>query len=265
MRSAKQGYVGDVPSTWRSDAERLAKRTVIRAARAFPWARDVILHEFGNPTLTDLYLTPASWHEHASSVVAELFPRRSAHEFADEFTPVMEMIRGRVDERRAMLRYPDYSAIEEETARLLYSLVRVAQPETVLETGVGNGVSSAIFLAALDANGGGRLHSVDVAGDVGELVGTHPRWHLHLTHRGAPLDAIAEEVGDLDLFFHDSHHSYDTQMGEFIPAWRHLRPGGLLITDDADHSFAFVDFCKREAHQSMVLLDRRKVTGVMRR
>jgi hypothetical protein len=124
---------------------------VIRAARAFPWARDVILHEFGNPTLTDLYLTPASWHEHASSVVAELFPRRSVHEFADEFTPVMEMIRGRVDERRAMLRYPDYSAIEEETARLLYSLVRVAQPETVLETGVGNGVSSAIFLVRIPA------------------------------------------------------------------------------------------------------------------
>ena len=43
----------------------------------------------------------------------------------------------------------------------LYSLIRKRTPETLVETGVFNGVSTLSILLALDRNGTGVLHSVD--------------------------------------------------------------------------------------------------------
>jgi len=45
---------------------------------------------------------------------------------------------------------------------LLYALVRVFQPEVVVETGVGPGGSSAFILNALERNGFGHLYSIDL-------------------------------------------------------------------------------------------------------
>jgi len=47
-------------------------------------------------------------------------------------------------------------------ARLYYLVCRALRPEVVVETGVGYGVSSAFILKALEQNGGGILHSVDL-------------------------------------------------------------------------------------------------------
>lgn len=49
-----------------------------------------------------------------------------------------------------------------QTARRLYALIRVEEPELIVETGVANGFSSTVILAALDENGHGELISVDV-------------------------------------------------------------------------------------------------------
>ena len=45
---------------------------------------------------------------------------------------------------------------------VLYATVRVARPDIVVETGVGSGVSSTFFLSAMEANGVGRLYSIDL-------------------------------------------------------------------------------------------------------
>src|SRR6185503_16129417 len=44
----------------------------------------------------------------------------------------------------------------------LYALVRAAKPRLVVETGVASGLSSAHILRALDRNGIGTLHSIDL-------------------------------------------------------------------------------------------------------
>ena len=56
--------------------------------------------------------------------------------------------------------YGVYDAHRDECVKF-YALVRKLQPDSVVETGVYNGVSTASILAALDRNGHGRLHSID--------------------------------------------------------------------------------------------------------
>jgi hypothetical protein len=53
-----------------------------------------------------------------------------------------------------------WDAHREECERL-YALLRKRQPDTVVETGVYHGVSTASMLIALDANGTGTLYSID--------------------------------------------------------------------------------------------------------
>ena len=49
----------------------------------------------------------------------------------------------------------------------LYALLRSERPDVVVETGVANGFSTAFSLLALQANGIGHLHSIDLPREVG--------------------------------------------------------------------------------------------------
>lgn len=51
----------------------------------------------------------------------------------------------------------DEWAVEEETAVLLYGVVKAAKPELVVECGTGNGYATSYLLGGLTENGKGRL------------------------------------------------------------------------------------------------------------
>jgi predicted O-methyltransferase YrrM len=48
----------------------------------------------------------------------------------------------------------------------------------------------------------------------------------------ALLPKMIDKVGSVDLFYHDSDHTYDHMMFEFREAKRVLKPGGLIVGDD---------------------------------
>ena len=50
------------------------------------------------------------------------------------------------------------------------------------------------------------------------------------------------KVGNVDVFIHDSLHTYDHMMWEFETAYPHLQDGGLLFSDDALWNRSFFDF-----------------------
>jgi hypothetical protein len=112
-------------------------------------------------------------------------------------------------------------------------------------------------------HGAGRLVSIDLpfeAGDAAELrplvegtsidlydaspvpAGRQPgwlvpddlrgRWELRLGDARELLPELLEELGEIDLFFHDSLHTREHMLFEFETAWPHLRAGGLLVADD---------------------------------
>ncbi|MCI4351843.1 MAG: class I SAM-dependent methyltransferase [Thermoplasmata archaeon] len=187
-------------------------------------------------------------------------------QIVDEFSGLRSELRLRYQSIRPA--YPSNWAIEEGTSLLVYAVVRRLKPEKVLETGVANGHSSFFILRALESNGRGRLFSVDIDSAAGSLLSPRERanWRLLILPKSGRKAALREFVQGMrpaDMFLHDSNHTYHWQMFEFELARQHLRSGGYIMTDDAELSFAFIDFAKKYRLSPMFLEDRRKKFGVV--
>jgi predicted O-methyltransferase YrrM len=242
-------------------ARRAGRALAAGLARVAPGFAGLVAHQVGPARLPELRYHAASWHTSAAGAVRAL----TGDELPASVRAEHDAAAAALDERArsVALAYPDYFRAENETGLLLYALVRLRRPRIVVETGVADGRSTALVLAALEHNGDGRLHSIDVARDVGGLVSARDRWELHVTDGGAgALGDIMRAERPVDLFFHDGDHHYAAQTAEYELALSHLRPGGLLVSDDVDASYAFLDFCARHALPATALLDRSKVAGI---
>lgn len=150
---------------------------------------------------------------------------------------------------------------------VLYAVTRALRPARAIETGVANGSSTWYILAAMKANGFGRLDSIDLPpgtdlrreyqraertaiahGQVsGWLVPENLRdsWELHIGDTRTVLPNLLTSMVDLDFFFHDSEHTYEAMTFEFESIWPQLKPGGLLGSDDVGWNRSFFDFVAR--------------------
>jgi hypothetical protein len=154
----------------------------------------------------------------------------------------------------------------------LYAVLREVRPRVAVETGVANGFSTAFSLLALQANGDGHLHSVDLPREVGRDYepgtfhegegragippGSEPgwliprelkeRWTLILGRTQEELPPLLERLGTIDSFMHDSEHSFECMWFEFNVAWPALRTGGLLLSDDVNTTEAFPRFAAEQ-------------------
>lgn len=148
--------------------------------------------------------------------------------------------------------------------RLCFAACRSVQPESVVETGVAHGVTTAYILYALHLNGRGHLHSIDLppltknAADlVGIAVPDHlrERWTLHRGATRQQLPIALAQAGLVDVFVHDSLHTYRTMTWEFNTALRHLNRPGILISDDVEGNRAFEDMVNahKPDHSSVIL------------
>lgn len=165
--------------------------------------------------------------------------------------------------------YSEVWQVDRSVRQFLWGLVRTIRPERVLETGVADGASTRTILDAMETNGRGKLYGVDIASDVGQLArqssGAH-RWELAVLPRrgrGKALRSLLDRVQPLDVFLHDSDHSYPWQRFEYREAWRTLAPGGWLLSDDVNGSYAFMDFSRAVGRPLSILTTPRKLFGVM--
>lgn len=140
---------------------------------------------------------------------------------------------------------------------LQYAIVRAHRPELILETGVANGVSSSYVLEALHRNKRGQLHSIEIGNSPYVPEGRSPgwivpdylqsRWSLHLCDARTCLPGLLDKLGTIDIFIHDSLHTYEHMKFEFKEAYPHLRANGILISDDASWNSAFSEFSRSVA------------------
>lgn len=147
--------------------------------------------------------------------------------------------------------------------RLCFAVCRSVRPEVVVETGVAHGVTTAYILYALHLNGRGHLHSIDLppltknAADlVGIAVPPHlrDRWTLHRGATRQQLPLALSQVGRIDIFVHDSLHTYRTMAWEFNAALQCMNRPGILISDDVEGNRAFEDMVKAQnpTHSSVI-------------
>ena len=59
------------------------------------------------------------------------------------------------------------------------------------------------------------------------------------------LPRLLARLDRVDLFLHDSDHSYEAMLFEFEQAYPKLAPGGLLLSDDTHLHTAWDDFCAK--------------------
>lgn len=137
----------------------------------------------------------------------------------------------------------------------LYLLVRASRPETIVETGVLYGASSAHILQALAENGRGRLYSIDLPSQPGipdqrTLVpaALQERWELLLGDSRQLLPELLDRLETVDIFHHDSLHTYAHMRWEYGIATPSLQPQGVLSSHDVlslpFQANAFADFCR---------------------
>jgi predicted O-methyltransferase YrrM len=158
--------------------------------------------------------------------------------------------------------------MELDHAAVLFAIVRLFKPASMVETGIADGFSSLAILSAMAANGSGRLISVDVRSGTGALVPAELRasWQpviLDPRESIRGLSEILQRERTIDLFLHDSRHTYGHMLREYAAAWPHLRPGGLLMSDDADSTFAFLDFARHVNLPVTAHVGSRKVFGLI--
>ncbi len=139
------------------------------------------------------------------------------------------------------------ASVNDEVGTVLYTICRRLQPENVVETGVASGVSSSYFLCALEENGRGRLHSIDLPTwepDTGWIVPDYlrHRWELIGGRSAEKLGPLLKRLGTVKVFFHDGEHTYENMMWEYRTAWAALEPDGVLLSHNIDFTDAFPDF-----------------------
>lgn len=149
---------------------------------------------------------------------------------------------------------------------LLYLLIRALRPTRLVETGVRPGYSTAWMLAALDANGAGRLTSLGPGATTGRSAGVEnvtvgqfvppalrSRWILELGNNEDRLRTILAGARDLDLFFYDNGPEVLRARFELKSAWAALGRRGVLLAHHADANTAWSDFCEAQGMPAQIL------------
>jgi predicted O-methyltransferase YrrM len=155
-----------------------------------------------------------------------------------------------------------------EDGLFLYYAVRMVKPDSIIQTGVSNGVSSSFMVLALKHNGeGGKLHAIDRpviyepnnpafhekkaypemvphGKNSGWLVpqGLRRYFECQIGDSTVLLPELVKRRGTVDMFYHDSDHSYSHMWFEFETVTPHIRPHGIIVADNTAWSSVTWDF-----------------------
>jgi hypothetical protein len=135
-----------------------------------------------------------------------------------------------------------------------YCMVRLLRPRLVVETGVYDGLGSAVLLRALERNRGegvpGRLIGVDIDRQAGWLIGEQERGDYQLVIEDSTTALPRLLAGqEVDLFIHDSNHTYEHELAEYRVVRPFLAPAGVILSDNAHAVPALADFARAEGRR----------------
>lgn len=187
----------------------------------------------------------------------------------DEFSELKSELAIRYSHSRTQYETHNGTNLDEEASKFIYFWVRLSKPKNVLETGVANGESTYYLLNAITKNGNGVLYSTDISSKVGNLLSETERnnWTLIVLNRGnkkKQFTSVLNDIGNINLFLHDSDHSYGWQRFEYNCVLNHLdRKNSLLVSDDVDYSYAFLEFATEINSKPSFIIGKGKVLGIL--
>ncbi len=137
---------------------------------------------------------------------------------------------------------------------LCYAICRAVKPEIFIETGVAFGVTSSYILKALEVNKKGKLISIDkppAKPRATEFIGAYIpdelrcNWRLYRGASQKLLPQILSEIKEVNIFLHDSRHTYNNMSAEFKLVEPYLTDRSVLIADDINRNIAFEESVSR--------------------
>ena len=151
------------------------------------------------------------------------------------------------------------------------------KPNFFIETGVLHGLTSSFILEVFSkkperkllsidypsyfkqvpANQDGHYDSLPKDKEPGWLIPQNlvKNWEILLGKSSELLPKVLKKSEKIDIFLHDSEHTYDTMFLEFNLVWTRLRKGGLLIADNIIDNTAFFDFCNKVSISPLIYSD----------
>ncbi|HBV16930.1 class I SAM-dependent methyltransferase [Chryseobacterium carnipullorum] len=153
---------------------------------------------------------------------------------------------------------------------LIYYACEFTQAKNVVETGVAYGWSSLASLLSL-VKRNGILYSSDMPylaqdGDqyVGYVVPDNLKrsWKLFRFADKESLPKIFAENSVFDVLHYDSDKSYNGRMWAYEALYKHLKKGGVFISDDIGDNSAYQDFCEKNNIDTTVVEYEGKYIGV---
>ena len=79
------------------------------------------------------------------------------------------------------------------------------------------------------------------------------RWELKIGTSEEILKKILTNFSSIDIFLHDSLHTYKNMYYEFETAWPFIKEGGFLLSDDITANNAFSDFYKAIEKEPIIM------------
>jgi len=185
------------------------------------------------------YETTEASEERVHGLIGCRWPCDERAGFDDVWKAALERLaaRGLSVGRLAFGRWDDGDS---RLCRLAWCLTRHLHPEHVVETGVGRGLTTCVLLEALAHNGAGHLWSIDLPpfrrGDSQETAAAVPtrlyeRWTFLRGSSRRLLPRLVSDLGQIDVFVHDSMHTSRNMRFELEQVWPALGNGVALVDD----------------------------------
>lgn len=143
--------------------------------------------------------------------------------------------------------YPAYSLMSSMSRAVLYSLIRLLRPRVSAEIGTFLAGTTEVMARAILENGHGDLHTTDAYGDERRpdlIIDAWPQELRRFTsfyplHSMAFFAEMVSRQVPLDLILIDGQHDYEFALFDLQMAARLMRPGGIVIMDNAEQSGPF--------------------------
>lgn len=188
-----------------------------------------------------------------ASTLRPLLPIDAANRFAGK-TPIdVEWLRSLINSetyRTLVLpyfyQYPPRSLMDPDERALLYCLIRALKPENVVEIGTYFAGTTEVLARAVWENGSGCVYSVDPygAGRVSQAMTGWPEPLRAITtcsfdNSMSFLTQLLQTATPIDFILIDGAHDFEFVRFDLEMCARLLRPGGVIVIDDAEQAGPF--------------------------
>ena len=208
--------------------------------------------------------------------LASLFPSQEIHLVSESCLAEEKQLKLKQSGVTGSLPFATCHNGTETLGRVCYLVTRYLRPSRVVETGVAHGITSTYILQGLADNARGTLNSIDLPPlipdaerHVGQFIpdNLRSRWTLTIGSARKALPRVLNAAGAIDIFVHDSLHTYSHMKWELETSLSALRRGGVLIADDIEGNQAFEEITHHPSVASWVAIRQQgkdAICGVLR-